>query len=121
MGTLKTTLGAPLWLRHRFTPGDERFAGLPPPMPGQVYFLWSSLGTKIGCGTDARRRVASIAASLPFETRLEHMIQTDDCFGLEHAFHFYFADQHVRAEWFALSAEQIAFIKTLDGPPPSDR
>ena len=43
---------------------------------------------------------------------------SEDCYGLEHLFHYRFCQKHIRAEWFALTDEDIAFIRTLDGPPP---
>lgn len=108
-------------LRHDLRKSEEEWPLLPDePLPrgGEVYFLRAACGTKIGCAVDARKRVSSYAATLPFESEIVHIIKTDDCYGLEHLFHYRFCQKHIRAEWFALTDEDIAFIRTLDGPPP---
>ncbi|HEU6449197.1 MAG TPA: GIY-YIG nuclease family protein [Verrucomicrobiae bacterium] len=124
MSKPKTLANPPLFLRHDLSKDRDdspRMAGLAPAQGGQVYFLGSQLGTKIGCAADARSRVRSLDGMLPFETEILHIITTDDRYGLEQAFHFYFSDKHIRGEWFSLTPEDIAFIKSLDGPPPTPK
>jgi hypothetical protein len=111
---------SPLWLRHD-PPKDElerkRFSELPKSHKGEVYFLISELGVKIGCARNTKKRIQQIDGILPFETDLMHIITTSDMFGVEHAFHFYFSDKHIRGEWFDLNEEDIEMIKKLKGPP----
>lgn len=82
---------------------------------GYVYFIQMTAGerlTRIGRSATPDVRLKYIP-KLPFETTLEHLIQTDDMVQLERHFHDYYADKRVRGDWFQLSPDDIAYIKGL--------
>ncbi len=82
-----------------------------------VYLLASDLGWhKIGCTSNLYKRLQTLQGWLPFETRLEHFIETEYYRELENSLHIQFAEKRIRnSEWFLLTNEDIEKIKSI-GP-----
>jgi hypothetical protein len=79
-----------------------------------VYFGYEDI-YKIGFAQDVEKRVKEFGSVVmsPFEMRIEHVIETDDKYVIESSLHEYFAEKHMRGEWFRLSPEDVAMIKCL--------
>lgn len=80
---------------------------------GQVYLLKIGKHYKIGRSNSIGRRERELAIQMPERHTRVHVIQTDDPVGIERYWHQRFADRRVRpdAEWFLLSAEDVAAFK----------
>ena len=79
--------------------------------PG-VYLLQADNGlTKIGKGVSAKKRAATIAFALPVESKLLHIILSDDKDWLEAHLHHHYREVRVRSEWFNLSKSDIAWLR----------
>lgn len=84
--------------------------------PGYVYLIKSPTGYyKIGRSKNPNNRKKTFGVQLPFEVEFEHLIKTDDMETLETELHLYFSHLRVNGEWFDLSADDVAYIKSLDG------
>lgn len=66
---------------------------------------------KIGRTKDLNDRIGTFAVKLPFEVDYEWVIPTADCFKLESTVHQTFADKRTMGEWFALTVEDLAYIR----------
>ena len=87
----------------------------PKPVAGFVYLIAADgLHWKIGKGADPKSRLYFQQIGNHQRLELRHVIQTDDMAWLEQAMHEHFAEQHVRGEWFALSAEDVASFCLID-------
>jgi hypothetical protein len=83
---------------------------------GYVYLLNSpSNYYKIGRSKDPHSRKATFDIKLPFEVEFEHIIKTNDMIELEEQLHLRFAHCRVNGEWFDLSADDVAYIKSIGG------
>ena len=88
----------------------------PKPKPGYVYLLKGPSGYyKIGMTQNPATRRASFGVTLPFEVEFECLIKTDDMSGLELKLHDMYSNRRVNGEWFNLTSEDIAYIKSLGG------
>lgn len=86
----------------------------PKPSPdGYVYILQAGPFYKIGKARDVDKRLAKFTPKLPFEVRLIHTIATDNARELESYLHRMFKAKRTNGEWFALSEEDVAWLKTL--------
>jgi predicted GIY-YIG superfamily endonuclease len=82
---------------------------------GYVYLLEVPDGNwKIGYTVNPKSRHKTFNVKLPFKVKpFEHIIQTPDMKKLERELHQHFATKRVAGEWFALDANDIAYIKKL--------
>lgn len=84
------------------------------PRKGYVYLLKSPTGLyKIGRAADPNNRLKTFNVKLPFEVAFECLIRTGDMVTLESELHHYFADKRQNGEWFALTHEDVEYLKSL--------
>jgi len=80
---------------------------------GYVYLLEASIGLyKIGMAKDVTKRLGAFSG-MPFEVSLICSIPCHNMRHLEKSLHFHFASKWVRGEWFALSPDDVEYIKSL--------
>jgi hypothetical protein len=91
------------------------------PMVGYVYLIWSQYGYKIGKAVNVKSRTKLFEVKLPFPIRVEHYARFSDYTQAERSLHLHFHEKRMEGEWFALSEEDVAFIKTLGAPQAVDR
>lgn len=85
---------------------------------GYVYVIHSSLGQhKIGFTKDPHKRMASFirgfTAKMPVELTMIHTIKTDDMRRLESELHTRFQSKRNKGEWFDLTDDDLAYLKSL--------
>lgn len=81
---------------------------------GYVYLLQSpSKAYKIGRTRTPENRLKTFGVQLPFEVEYICLIATSDMYRLERQLHQRFATKRINGEWFALTPEDIEFIKGL--------
>jgi hypothetical protein len=81
---------------------------------GWVYVLFCMGRYKIGVTTQSvHDRVSAIARGLPSEPQLVTTIKTQDCYGLESTLHDRYGGKRLKGEWFALSNEDVEYIKEI--------
>lgn len=68
---------------------------------------------KIGLSKDVRARIKTLGVALPFEIEPIHTIKTDDMVTLEKELHAQFNEKRVRGEWFALTPEDVEYVRSL--------
>jgi hypothetical protein len=94
----------------------QQAASLQGPRAGFVYLLRAATDQyKIGRTKDPKNRKETFDVKLPFPVEFECLIPTQDMFQLEKALHQRFGGKRLRGEWFDLSEEDVAYIKSLDG------
>lgn len=82
--------------------------------PGYVYLIINSEGHyKIGKAKNAEDRITTLGVVLPFPVTPVHTIKTDDMTGLERELHTRFDSKRLAGEWFALTQEDVEYIKSL--------
>lgn len=89
-----------------------------PRSKGYVYLLRNEVDPtifKIGRTRNPKSRRETFGILLPFEVEYVCLVQTHNMFELERELHIRFADQRVNGEWFALTAEDVEYIKSLGG------
>ncbi|AQQ52292.1 GIY-YIG nuclease family protein [Planococcus lenghuensis] len=98
--------------------------------PGYVYFVQEYLnGTfKIGKTKNIEKRMNVFGVKLPFENQLVFLIKCADHHQAEAVFHKHFADKRLEGEWFALTKEDVTWVRegkytpeieqTIFPPPP---
>lgn len=79
---------------------------------GCVYLFRLSDFHKIGSTTDLRKRMLSFQ-TLPFPFELVHHFPSLDAHAVEKCLHFHFHPRRVKGEWFCLTPEDIAALKSL--------
>jgi hypothetical protein len=57
---------------------------------------------------------------LPFPIRIENYAKFSDYTQAERSLHLYFQDKRMEGEWFSLTEDDVAFIKTLGEPQSID-
>jgi hypothetical protein len=83
---------------------------------GYVYLLRANTGNyKIGKTKDPSNRMRTFGIQLPFEVEYEHLIKSADMGRLEATLHKRFKDRRINGEWFDLSADDVAYIKSIGG------
>jgi hypothetical protein len=98
--------------------GKAKFRG---PVPGFVYLLRADNGVyKIGASTTPEQRSKTLGIQLPYETILEHTIETDDMYWLEGWLHHKFTKKRKQGEWFELDEADIEYIKELGAQDEPD-
>ena len=102
------------------------------PLPQQTYqkpkeFIYvtkADFGCKIGMTTRPKQRPLQVAGNCPIKLEVVVLLEVDDMRKAESRLHSHFASKHLRGEWFALTAEDIAFVrgypKSFDSLPQSD-
>lgn len=69
---------------------------------------------KIGKSTAPANRIGHFDTMLPFNVRVIHVIEAQDCTALETIMHHHFAAKRQRGEWFQLDSADIAWIMKLE-------
>lgn len=82
----------------------------------QVYFISCEQFIKIGFSGSARKRMADLQASTPFELRLIGLIPGGEF--VEGRLHNIFDDHRHRGEWFRSSPALLAYIDWIKGRLP---
>jgi hypothetical protein len=83
-------------------------------LSGYVYLVKSVSGHyKIGRAKDPNNRAKTFGVQLPFEIEFVAVIKTDDYVALEEQLHAKYQDKRVNGEWFALTPEDVEYIKGL--------
>lgn len=114
VGRPERIAGRILELESTIGPIEEKPVGKQRNREGYVYLLRSTTGYyKIGRTVNPDDRLTTFSVKLPFEVEYECVIQTHDRYGLEKALHTYYMDKRINGEWFALTVEDVAFIKGL--------
>lgn len=88
------------------------------PTGGYVYLVRSQYGVKIGKSVNVKNRTRLFEVKLPFPISVEHYAWFDDYSFAERDLHKKFHGKRLEGEWFDLSNEDIAHIKTLGKPVP---
>jgi hypothetical protein len=86
------------------------------PTTGFVYLIWSQYGYKIGKAVNVKSRTKLFEVKLPFPIRIEHYAKFSDYTQAERSLHLHFQDKRLEGEWFSLTDDDVAFIKTLGEP-----
>lgn len=95
---------------------EQRGESARKPRAGYVYVLRSSTGAfKIGYASSPDDRLRTFSVKLPFEVEYEVLIKTDDMLGYEAQLHERFADKRINGEWFALTDDDLAELRAMDG------
>lgn len=85
-----------------------------PPVAGYVYLIKSPSGHyKIGRTINPNDRLRMFGVHLPFEVEIIALIKSDDHKRLEASLHQTYNDKRVNGEWFALSPEDVDYVKSL--------
>lgn len=86
---------------------------LPGKAPGYVYFVQEYMNGsfKIGKTKNIEKRMNIFGVKLPFENKLIYLIKTGNHHQTEAAFHKHFSAKRLEGEWFALSKEDLSWIK----------
>jgi len=79
---------------------------------GFVYVLQAGEFYKIGRSRNVDNRIMQLSTIPPFELELVCAIATDDMYELEKLLHERFDNRRVRGEWFALTEEDVTWLKT---------
>lgn len=84
------------------------------PRAGYVYLLQSPTGAyKIGRSRNPQDRLRTFQIKLPFEVEYVCVIRCADMVALEAELHRAFEHKRLNGEWFALTGNDIEFIKGL--------
>lgn len=84
------------------------------PNLGWIYVISEPQGTyKIGRTKNIKDRLRTHGVKLPFPIEYVHTLTTTNHAALEDILHDYFEDKHVAGEWYALTSEDVAAIKTF--------
>jgi hypothetical protein len=90
------------------------------PTGGYVYLVRSQHGIKIGKSMNVKSRTRLFGVMLPFPITIEHYAWFDDYTRAERELHVKYDAQRLEGEWFNLSADDVAHIKTLGKPVPPE-
>lgn len=86
---------------------------------GYVYFardITSGL-VKIGHTTDPAKRLKNLANQLPSDIELIHIVHVNERLRAERSFQRYYSDKNIKTEWYALTEEDIKWLKAGYYPP----
>jgi len=83
------------------------------PTGGYVYLVRSQYGVKIGKSVNVKSRTRLFEVKLPFPISVEHYAWFDDYSYAERDLHKRYHAKRLEGEWFDLSKDDIAQIKTL--------
>ncbi len=81
---------------------------------GYVYLIQSPTEAyKIGCTKNPKNRMKTFGVKLPFEVEYIALIKSDNHKQLESDLHETFEDKRIDGEWFALTPDDVEYIKGL--------
>lgn len=81
-----------------------------------VYLIRAENGlVKIGITINVEQRFRTLDTSCPVEIALIGVLHSDEAIVVEAELHERFEDRRVKGEWFALSSQEIAWIKQTYG------
>lgn len=81
---------------------------------GYVYLLKADTGHyKIGRTKNPKDRIKTFSVKLPFRVEYDCLIKSDEYITLEAELHATFADKRIEGEWFALTDDDVAYIREL--------
>jgi hypothetical protein len=80
----------------------------------------SPFGIKIGKSVNVKSRLRLFAVKLPFPISIEHYAWFDDYSSAERALHIRYHAKRKEGEWFDLTPDDVAYIKTLGTMVPVD-
>jgi len=84
------------------------------PVSGYVYLLRSDHGLyKIGRSIEPASRIRRLGVVLPFPVTTIHVLAADDCSTAERRLHMRFASQRLEGEWFRLTDDDVAWVKSI--------
>ncbi len=82
---------------------------------GFVYILEGQGGAyKIGRTFNPHERLKSWQTKMPYPPAHLHTIACENCIKAEIQLHKMYAEKRVNGEWFALNAEDVAYLKAID-------
>lgn len=85
------------------------------PDPGYVYLIQSPTGVyKIGRAKNPDNRMETFSVKLPFEVAYIHLIPCENYRHSERQLHIRYADKRINGEWFDLTPEDVAWIKSIE-------
>jgi len=90
------------------------FSAPPPPyIPPKeyIYLTKSDFGYKIGKTTRPDKRPLSVAGNMPIKLSVIAIIEVPNSKEAERRLHSLFDDKRLRGEWFALTDEDVEFVK----------
>lgn len=99
--------------------------GKPQPLPhiqkpeplatGYIYLVQSPSGHyKIGKAKDVTNRLKTFEVKMPFEIELIHVIPCSNYHKAESKLHKQYANKRLNGEWFELTPEDVATIKSIE-------
>ena len=96
----------------------QRFAGQPHPIEqeptsGWIYILRAGDYYKIGRSQDPVNRYSQLATLPPWPTEIVHTFETENYHAIEKDLHDIFASKRANGEWFALDAEDVELLRSL--------
>lgn len=80
---------------------------------GFVYLIESGGAYKIGKSKSLTSRAYQFAATMPHRVTLIHSIESDNYGDIETELHEHFQDKRLNGEWFALSSDDVEYIKAI--------
>lgn len=80
---------------------------------GNIYILKGDRFYKIGQAVKIDSRIEQFSPLLPFPVEFVHSFATDNMDAAEKELHERFADKHTHGEWFALTEDDVAWLKTM--------
>lgn len=85
------------------------------PQMGHIYLLSSSVGYyKIGKAIDVEFRLRQHLRDYPIRIEIVHTISCPNMSQAESFLLSTFSDQRVQGEWFSLTADDVAWVKSID-------
>jgi hypothetical protein len=82
---------------------------------GYVYLIQSPSSLfKIGRAKTPENRLHTFSVKLPFEVVYIALVKTNDMIKLERDLHVKFASKRINGEWFALTPDDVNYIKGLE-------
>ena len=98
----------------RTEPAEKREPRPKTKKPGYVYLIRAENGYyKIGRAKNYQERIERLEVKLPFSIEPLHILQCVDMVEAERALHIRFQDKRVNGEWFALTPEDVEYIKNM--------
>lgn len=82
--------------------------------PAYIYLIYCATGHyKIGLSKEPEKRLLQLNTAWPVELSLVHFFVADNAQEAEARLHAHYSAKRVKGEWFDLSQEQVAFIKSI--------
>lgn len=78
-----------------------------------VYLIRHGDSHKIGVSGNPSRRKQLVAPSSAGPSEVVHQFPSEDAFRIENALHHYFAGKCLGGEWFSLSEDDVALIRSI--------